>query len=134
MTDPGAIRGRGAVSNPAGRFETRRCPAQERIGPAAPETVVKAERVRRIVSRNRSPDIPFEQSINPARKCHCIKSNCAAFVNFALKMLSILLKFICYQSSVGVSEERNEPNAQTDARRTDEVGQRTETAQALVVL
>lgn len=69
MTDSAAIRGRGAVSNPAGRFETRRCTAAEEIGPAAPETVVRAERVRKIVSRNRSPDIPFEQSINPYRGC-----------------------------------------------------------------
>ena len=32
-------------------------------------TVVRAEPARSIISRNRSPDLPFEQSINPYRGC-----------------------------------------------------------------
>jgi DNA repair photolyase len=67
--------GRGAVSNPAGRFEKTRIEATddgwgilEEPLPAL-ETVVQAEAARRIIARNASPDIPFTQSINPYRGC-----------------------------------------------------------------
>ena len=32
-------------------------------------TTVTPERVRSIISRNDSPDVPFEQSVNPYRGC-----------------------------------------------------------------
>jgi DNA repair photolyase len=67
-------RGRGAVSNPAGRFE-----AQARIeiddGWRSLEdlppfrTEVIEEKARRIITRNDSPDIGFDRSINPYRGC-----------------------------------------------------------------
>jgi len=72
---PQKMKGRGAASNPEGRFETR---TQVRIDdgwerdpdePARPATTVTEERARSIISRNDSPDIPFEQSINPYRGC-----------------------------------------------------------------
>jgi DNA repair photolyase len=71
-----AIRtGRGAVSNPAGRFEPRHCELiddgwgnlEEELPPLA--TVVRPEPARSIISRNKSPDISFDQSINPYRGC-----------------------------------------------------------------
>lgn len=67
--------GRGAVSNPAGRFESTRAEAvddgwgslDEDLPPLA--TTVRPEPARSIISRNKSPDIPFDQSINPYRGC-----------------------------------------------------------------
>lgn len=67
--------GRGALSNPVGRFETRQAERKddgwgsldEPLPPLATE--VRPETARTIISRNRSPDIPFEQSINPYRGC-----------------------------------------------------------------
>jgi len=68
-------KGRGAPSNPAGRFETTQSEAGDdgwgildEPSPA-PETVVLPEAAQIIISRNRSPDIPFAQSINPYRGC-----------------------------------------------------------------
>lgn len=71
----GARKGRGAPSNPAGRFETRTAERvddgwgslDEELPPL--ETTVRPEKARSVISRNRSPDIPFEQSINPYRGC-----------------------------------------------------------------
>jgi len=67
--------GRGAVSNPAGRFEPTRAEAVDdgwgsldQELPPLP-TTVQPEPARSIISRNKSPDIPFDQSINPYRGC-----------------------------------------------------------------
>ncbi|MBY0520948.1 MAG: PA0069 family radical SAM protein [Sphingomonas sp.] len=38
-------------------------------GPTPPRTTVTVERPRTIISRNASPDIPFDRSINPYRGC-----------------------------------------------------------------
>ena len=67
-------RGRGARSNAAGRFETER---REEFDDGwdslaalpAFQTVVKTERARSIIATNDSPDISFDQSINPYRGC-----------------------------------------------------------------
>lgn len=72
---PAARTGRGAVSNPEGRFETTRSERvddgwgslDEELPPL--ETVVRPDPARSIISRNKSPDIPFDQSINPYRGC-----------------------------------------------------------------
>jgi len=70
----GPARGRGATLNPEGRFERQDREAfddgwfQEADGARAPTTVTD-ERVKTIISRNDSPDIPFTQSINPYRGC-----------------------------------------------------------------
>lgn len=70
-----ALKGRGAASNREGRFESARgetfddgwTPDDEPTSPV--ETQVTHERARTIISRNDSPDIPFDQSINPYRGC-----------------------------------------------------------------
>jgi DNA repair photolyase len=68
-------RQRGALSQVPGRFETEaRDPFDDgwarEDAPLEPlKTVVTVERARSIISRNDSPDIPFEQSINPYRGC-----------------------------------------------------------------
>jgi LAGLIDADG-like domain len=72
MTD--AIKGRGALSQPPGRFD-KLTNTLERDGwyedeqPNNLETVVMPEAARTIISRNQSPDIGFGQSINPYRGC-----------------------------------------------------------------
>ncbi|MFQ5790527.1 MAG: PA0069 family radical SAM protein [Acidobacteriota bacterium] len=68
-------KGRGAVSNPAGRFERYQTvdlddgweasdPDPEPI-----QTTVTPEQTRRLIARNDSPDVPFDQSINPYKGC-----------------------------------------------------------------
>jgi len=72
---PARIKGRGAASNPEGRFEsiarTREDDGWYREDEPAPrpDTQVIEERARSIISRNDSPDIHFDQSINPYRGC-----------------------------------------------------------------
>lgn len=72
-----AHKGRGAVSNPAGRYERdHREPVDDGwsvtdddtpgVGPA---TIVTVDPARTIISRNTSPDIGFSASINPYRGC-----------------------------------------------------------------
>ena len=71
-----ARKGRGAVSNPSGRFEAHARHAvddgwrrhdDEGAPPLA--TAETAEACRAIITENRSPDVPFELSINPYRGC-----------------------------------------------------------------
>ena len=68
------LRARGARSNAAGRFEPeRRVPEPD--GWDRPEdavtlrTTVTLERPRSAITRNTSPDLPFDRSLNPYRGC-----------------------------------------------------------------
>lgn len=71
-----SCRGRGATMNPDGRFESA---TREEIDDgwlgaddcdvSRTPTLVTAERVRTIISRNKSPDVAFNLSINPYRGC-----------------------------------------------------------------
>ncbi|MDE2052837.1 MAG: radical SAM protein, partial [Gammaproteobacteria bacterium] len=66
------LKGRGALSNPTGRFERNQREAvddgwyQEEVPDFIP-TSIEPDRARSVIARNDSPDIPFEQSINPYR-------------------------------------------------------------------
>ena len=68
------LKGRGALSNPAGRFERHHREAvddgwyREEVPDFVP-TSIAPDRARSVIARNDSPDIPFEQSINPYRGC-----------------------------------------------------------------
>ena len=79
----GAIKGRGAQSQPPGRFD-KLTKTLEHDGwyedeePDKRETVVLPEPARSIISRNDSPDIGFAQSINPYRGCEHGCIYCAA--------------------------------------------------------
>ncbi|HVJ41690.1 MAG TPA: PA0069 family radical SAM protein [Dongiaceae bacterium] len=72
-----ARKGRGAVSNHAGRFEPGERPleddgwlVQEEDSDQPPlRTTVGLDTSKTIISRNDSPDVPFYQSINPYRGC-----------------------------------------------------------------
>ncbi len=86
-------KGRGAISNPTGRYNVTR---HERMDdgwettddPSAPTTQVFLETPRTIIARNQSPDIPFEQSINPYRGCehgcvYCYARPTHAYLNLS---------------------------------------------------
>ncbi|MBY0369427.1 PA0069 family radical SAM protein [bacterium] len=61
---------RGTENNPAGRFESRSYEADSDAEPGvSPRTVFIPDPSRSIISRNQSPDIGFEQSVNPYRGC-----------------------------------------------------------------
>ncbi|MGE9267013.1 MAG: rhomboid family intramembrane serine protease, partial [Verrucomicrobiales bacterium] len=69
-----ARRGRGAVSNAPGRYEALETVAEgdgwEVIEePVQIRTEVREERARSLITYNRSPDLPFDRSINPYRGC-----------------------------------------------------------------
>lgn len=69
-----AFKGRGTLSNPPGRFERQDVEEvhdgwYEEDQPDTIATTVEPDRARGIISTNKSPDIPFEQSINPYRGC-----------------------------------------------------------------
>ncbi len=69
-----AIKGRGALSRPPGRFDKLTHSLEhdgwyEEEPPNKLETVVLPETARTVISRNQSPDIHFSQSINPYRGC-----------------------------------------------------------------
>jgi DNA repair photolyase len=87
------VRARGAGSNAAGRFE-----GAERVrfedGWDLPETDhlvqtdLRHERARSALSWNRSPDLPFDRSINPYRGCehgciYCFARPSHAFLNLS---------------------------------------------------
>ncbi|HSX85225.1 MAG TPA: PA0069 family radical SAM protein [Cellvibrio sp.] len=75
---PQAHKGRGAVSNITGRFETQLIETVDDgwlphtddtdINPAL-KTSVTPELAKTILSRNQSPDLPFSVSLNPYRGC-----------------------------------------------------------------
>ena len=68
---PTVHKGRGAASNPEGRFE-RLERAQEDEDPSqrcAQHMNLVSKDASSIISRNDSPDIPFSQSINPNQGC-----------------------------------------------------------------
>jgi DNA repair photolyase len=67
-------RGRGAVTNVSGRYEPLARVTEddgwESMAELPPfKTDVTIEKPRSIISRNESPDVPFDRSINPYRGC-----------------------------------------------------------------
>jgi DNA repair photolyase len=91
--------GRGAVSNPAGRFDlSERSVVDDgwyREDGEAPalRTEVTEERAGRILSFNQSPDVPFDRSINPYRGCEHGCTYCFARPTHAYLGLSPGLDF-----------------------------------------
>lgn len=65
-----AIKGRGAVHNPKGRFEAQSAEREsEFVETESPQTVLAVDHSRTVLTFNRSPDLPFDRSINPYRGC-----------------------------------------------------------------
>ncbi len=109
MNNARVIKGRGATLNMAGRFESRdvvpfddgwsgpesvACAAatepipRDEIATPSPRTVIHIERARSIISKNNSPDIRFDQSVNPYRGCehgciYCYARPSHAYVNLS---------------------------------------------------
>lgn len=87
------VRARGAGSNETGRFEPRQVTAAHDGWDIAEEerlirTEVRTERPRSALTFNRSPDIPFDRSINPYRGCehgciYCFARPTHAFLNLS---------------------------------------------------
>ena len=74
LVDAERRRGRGARTNTSGRFETERREAFDDGWEGLAElavfkTEVREEPARTIITRNDSPDISFDRSINPYRGC-----------------------------------------------------------------
>ena len=67
-THPSAPRGRAATSNPQNRFERLEIES-EVPGPETVETQYLRDASRSVISRNQSPDVPFDVSLNPYRGC-----------------------------------------------------------------
>lgn len=96
--EAGRRRGRGAVSNAAGRYE----PAArvlfddgwQSLDELPPfRTEVSEERARTVITRNQSPDIAFDRSINPYRGCEHGCIYCFARPTHAYHGLSAGLDF-----------------------------------------
>ncbi len=91
-------RARGALSNAVGRYESHAREAHD-DGWDIPHddellrTEVRLERPRSAISYNRSPDLPFDRSINPYRGCEHGCSYCFARPSHAYLNLSPGLDF-----------------------------------------
>jgi DNA repair photolyase len=95
---PAVRRGRGATANPSGRFEATHREAFDDgwsgTDEAAPlRTEVRPEHARTLITRNTSPDISFDRSINPYRGCEHGCVYCFARPNHAYVGLSPGLDF-----------------------------------------
>jgi len=87
------VKARAAGSNDAGRFEERRRVALDDGWPKGDDlpllrTEVRLERARSAITYNRSPDLPFDRSINPYRGCehgciYCYARPSHAFLNLS---------------------------------------------------
>jgi DNA repair photolyase len=74
ITGRQSFTGRGALSNPPGRFDRQKIESVDdgwylEELPDSIATTLEPERARSIITSNDSPDIPFELSINPYRGC-----------------------------------------------------------------
>ena len=77
--EPDRARGRGALSNVVGRFERQSRVLvddgwddgwrDDDLAPPPLRTEVIRDATRTIIARNNSPDVSFDQSINPYRGC-----------------------------------------------------------------
>ncbi len=83
ITGKQQFKGRGALSNPAGRFDLTQLEAVDdgwfvEESPDSIATTLEPDSARAVITTNDSPDIPFEQSINPYRGCEHACVYCAS--------------------------------------------------------
>ena len=90
--------GRGALSNPPGRFDKQQLEQvddgwyQDEVPDSIP-TTLEPDRAREVITTNDSPDVPFEQSVNPYRGCSHACPYCYARPSHAYMGLSPGLDF-----------------------------------------
>lgn len=78
---PRPLKGRGVISNPKGRFETLHIEIDDEVDDPdlpRPKTIFLRDASRSIISFNKSPDVPFNGSINAYRGCEHGCSYCYA--------------------------------------------------------
>jgi len=90
--------GRGALSNPPGRFDKQQLASvddgwYQEEAPESINTTLEPDRAREVITTNDSPDVPFEQSINPYRGCESSCIYCYARPSHAYMGLSPGLDF-----------------------------------------
>ncbi len=102
-------RGRGAPSNPANRFQPLAVALDDGIEGPSPVTECRAVEARSIIARNRSPDVPFDQSINPYQGCEHGCTYCYARPTHAYLDLSPGMDFetrLTYKANAAEQLER----------------------------
>jgi DNA repair photolyase len=131
------LKGRGASTNPAGRFDTHTREQaddgwyQEEIQENVSETVLP-DRARGMITTNDSPDVGFDQSINPYRGCshgciYCFARPSHAYLDLspgldfetklfykadAVKILESELrrpKYVCKTIALGINTDGYQP-------------------------
>jgi DNA repair photolyase len=131
------FKGRGAASNPAVRFDATRCEQthdgwyEEEIVEHLSETVLP-DRARSVITTNTSPDVGFDQSINPYRGCshgcvYCFARPTHAYLGLspgldfetklfykadAVKILEAELakpKYVCKPIALGINTDGYQP-------------------------
>jgi DNA repair photolyase len=117
---PGHDRGRGARSNWTGRYETNQryvfddgWDSLEEIPPL--RTEVFPEMAKKIITRNESPDISFDRSINPYRGCehgctYCYARPAHAFVGLSPGIDFESKLFAKLNAAERLREELGDPN------------------------
>src|ERR1700693_100639 len=132
-----SFKGRGAVSNPAVRFEATTREAthdgwyEDEIVEHLTETVLP-DRARSVITTNDSPDVGFDQSINPYRGCshgcvYCFARTSHAYLGLspglvfetkvfykadAVKILETELakpKYVCKPIALGINTDGYQP-------------------------
>ena len=88
-----SLKGRGAVTNRSGQFEPTTAhgfdDGWDGVDEAPPlRTTVTADHSRTVIARNKSPDVPFDRSINPYRGCEHGCAYCFARPSHAFLGLS----------------------------------------------
>ena len=86
--DPRQIKGRGATANPANPFERyhleddaewlEELARDPEAVPPSPRTVLYTDDTQTLITRNTSPDLSFDHSLNPYRGC---EHGCSCFAN-----------------------------------------------------
>src|SRR5271170_7864635 len=132
-----SLKGRGALSNPPVRFESTSVEKtddgwqEEEVATALPE-IVLPDRAKSVITTNSSPDVGFEQSINPYRGCshgcvYCFARPSHAFLGLspgldfetklfykadAVALLEAELakpKYICKTIALGINTDGYQP-------------------------
>jgi DNA repair photolyase len=115
-------RGRGALSNPSGRFEKEKRELQDDGWGVLEDlpvftTQITHERPKKIITRNESPDISFDRSINPYRGCehgctYCFARPTHAYVGLSAGLDFETRLFVKDGAAVLLERELSAPNYQ----------------------